>query len=593
MTVGTYMSKKVISINEEETIEKALDIFKKNNFNYIPVVDDMNRFLGVVSEKDILGIENWKANVKSIISNDYIKVCMETPKTEMIKIFLENPKFSIIFVVNRKGILAGVVTRNDILKLLTSGDIPFNNNALFDENISNFFNNPYLKKLLNSLHEGVIVVDSNTKVIFANRAYSRILGVQPHKVLNRFLSEIEPEAKIIQVLKTGVPMFEQTINIKSLGTIIVANITPLKMDEKIIGAISTFSDITEIISITNQLEKTTFLNDFLAKELKEDTPLPESFKVIIGSSKKLKKELAIAARVAKTDSSVLILGESGTGKELVAKAIHDSSSRRDKPFVKINCAAVPDNLIESELFGYEDGAFTGAKKGGKIGKIEQADGGTLFLDEIGDMPLFMQPKLLRFLQEKEFEKVGGIKTQRVDVRIIAATNRDLEEMVKNKQFREDLFYRVNVFTINLPPLRERRIDIVSLIKHYTKVYNDKYEKNTDFSKECLEVFLKYEWPGNIRELKNVIEHAIVMSDDSIITLDKLPRYFKNLSDKPDEKLPVPPTKIKKLNDIIRDVEKQAIIKALDIAGQNKSRAIELLGISRRTFYKKMKEYNIQ
>jgi transcriptional regulator with PAS, ATPase and Fis domain len=166
-------------------------------------------------------------------------------------------------------------------------------------------------------------------------------------------------------------------------------------------------------------------------------------------------------------------------------------------------------------------------------------------------------------------------------------------MVKNKQFREDLFYRVNVFTINLPPLRERRIDIVSLIKHYTKIYNDKYEKNTDFSKECLEVFLKYEWPGNIRELKNVIEHAIVMSDDSIITLDKLPRYFKNLSDKPDEKLPVPPTKIKKLNDIIRDVEKQAIIKALDIAGQNKSRAIELLGISRRTFYKKMKEYNIQ
>ena len=292
------------------------------------------------------------------------------------------------------------------------------------------------------------------------------------------------------------------------------------------------------------------------------------------------------------DAPVLILGESGTGKELLAHSIHNLSPRRNKPLVSINCSAIPENLMESELFGYEEGAFTGSKKGGKRGNIDHANGGTLFLDEIGDMPVAMQAKLLRFLQEKEFERVGGLDSVRVDIRVLAATNKNLPQMVQERTFREDLYYRLNVFTITLPPLRERKIDIFLMVEHFNTYYGKKYNKTVEFSSACLRRFVEYEWPGNVRELKNVVEHSVLLAETPVVSEDHLPSYF------PQPSAQVPPSAEEEsvvpqsLDMRLKQVEKQAILDALQASGYNKTKAMQLLDMSRRTFYKRLKELGI-
>jgi len=248
----------------------------------------------------------------------------------------------------------------------------------------------------------------------------------------------------------------------------------------------------------------------------EDVCVEDRFEEIIGDSAPLKFVLAEVQRVAPTDSTVLVLGETGTGKERIAEAIHKASARRDRPFIKLNCAAIPFGLLESELFGYEKGAFTGAFAQ-KMGRFEMADRGTLFLDEIGDIPLALQPKLLRVLQEKEFERLGGGKTHRIDVRLVVATHRNLEEMVARKQFRSDLYYRLNVFPIVLPPLRERREDIPLLVSHFVEVFSHRMGKwISGIPKETLDAFTSYSWPGNVRELQNLIERAVILSEKGVL-----------------------------------------------------------------------------
>jgi formate hydrogenlyase transcriptional activator len=248
----------------------------------------------------------------------------------------------------------------------------------------------------------------------------------------------------------------------------------------------------------------------------EDICAEDRFEEIIGNSAPLKFVLGEVQRVAPTDSTVLVLGETGAGKEVIAEAIHKTSARRDRPFIKLNCAAIPFDLLESELFGYEKGAFTGALAQ-KVGRFEMADTGTLFLDEIGDIPLALQPKLLRVLQEREFERLGSGKTHRVDVRLVAATHRNLDEMVARKQFRSDLYYRLNVFPIVLPPLRERREDISLLVSHFVELFSTRMGKRiSDIPKETLDAFTSYSWPGNVRELQNLIERAVIRSQDDVL-----------------------------------------------------------------------------
>jgi len=317
----------------------------------------------------------------------------------------------------------------------------------------------------------------------------------------------------------------------------------------------------------------------------------------------MQEVLRINDKVADTPSTVLITGESGTGKELIATALHEGSSRHDKPFIRINCAAIPRDLIESELFGYERGAFTGAVTS-KPGRFELADGGTLFLDEIGEIPVEMQVKLLRALQESEFERVGGIKTTRVDVRLIAATNRDLNIEIEAGRFRKDLYYRLAVVPISLPPLRERPSDIPTLVRHFVDKYNRRLNKRIEgMTDEALALVQAYAWPGNIRELENLIERTLLFADGPLIGVADLPQHLRSPGATPlpgpapaPGSLPVPAGETG-LKDIVRqrsaELEKEIITRALEETGGNVTRAAKLLQISRKSLQTKMKEFSLR
>src|SRR5438552_2352436 len=326
------------------------------------------------------------------------------------------------------------------------------------------------------------------------------------------------------------------------------------------------------------------------QNLKEQVSQDFRVESIIGRSGAIQEVLRLVSRVATTTATVLIWGETGTGKELIARAIHQNSSRKNKPMVKLNCAGIPEGLLESELFGFEKGAFTGAVER-KFGKFELADQGTIFLDEIGDMNPGAQAKILRILQEMEFERLGGIKPIKIDVRVIAATNRDLTEAVKQGIFREDLFHRLNLFSIRMPALRQRVEDIPILSEHFLKEANTRFERSIrSISAEAMSYMMKYEWPGNVRELKNTIERSVLITDGDVLTSKFLPSHVtKQISDKAPANSP---TLEMDLATTLRNVERQLIIDALDRADGIQRKAAKLLGISERVLWYKIKKLQI-
>ncbi len=326
-----------------------------------------------------------------------------------------------------------------------------------------------------------------------------------------------------------------------------------------------------------------------------DVETEYSLDEIIGKSEKIREIYEVISKVSNTDVTVLLHGESGTGKELVARAIHYNSPRKDKPFVEMSCSAIPETLLESELFGYEKGAFTGASDK-KLGKFEIANRGTLFLDEVGDMSLFTQAKVLRVLQEKRFERVGGTKPISVDVRIIAATNKNLMKMAKNGEFREDLYYRLNVVPIFLPPLRERREDIPLLFEHFVRRFNKRFNRKIrDVSVDAMELLMNYRWPGNIRELENVLQKAIILEEQETLTKRYLPDSIQSVDkdiriDLDSENIPI--SLHKAVEKVVENVEKRVILNALDKSGGNKTKAAEAIKISRKSLHNKMRKYSL-
>lgn len=337
------------------------------------------------------------------------------------------------------------------------------------------------------------------------------------------------------------------------------------------------------------IEKNTLRSEL--KYLREQLELGNKFEGVLTNSPKMKRIIDVAARVASSKASVLIFGESGTGKEVLARAIHYSSKRKDKLFVPVNCAALNENLLESELFGHEKGAFTGAEKLHR-GRFEIANGGTIFLDEIGDLPLHLQVKLLRVLQEEEFERVGGLNTIKVDVRVIAATNKNIEELIKDGKFREDLFYRLNVVNMQLPPLRERKEDISLLITEFTKKYLKETEKlKIEFSKEALDLLMKYNYPGNIRELENIVHHSIVLSRHEIITTDDLPIGIKTPGSEKD--LDSCFEEGTSLTEKVELLERTLVTNALKKSNGNQTAAAKLLGISERNLRYRLEKWGVK
>lgn len=361
------------------------------------------------------------------------------------------------------------------------------------------------------------------------------------------------------------------------GIWVRASAYPLYNDEnKVMGGALVFRDINELKLLERQVQNTSFKYP--------------SFQIIKGDSPGIMEAIRVAQRVSKSKSTVLLLGESGTGKSLFAKAIHANSPRSDKPFIAVNIAAIPGALLESELFGYEGGAFTGARKGGERGKFRLAEGGTIFLDEIGDMDFYLQAKILHVLQDGAFYPVGSSKKESVDVRVIAATNKNIEDAVKKGKFREDLYYRLNVVSLTIPPLRQRRGDIRELIGYLLPVISERVgRKDVTLSAEVYEAFLAYDWPGNVRELENVLERAVNMFEGKTVTKAALPDYL-NTKDSAAGAYEL--LESGALKEYLARVEKEAIIRALKEAKYHKTSAMKRLGIGRTAFYEKIKYYGI-
>lgn len=450
----------------------------------------------------------------------------------------------------------------------------------------------------------ILIVDDEENILeFLNEALKDeylIIKAKNGKEALKKVSEFYPDVVLMDYKMPGMDGMEAFLKIKEIDKDLpvilmtaygTSSIAIQAMKE---GAYDYVTKPLDLDEIRVTLKRAIELKKLSEKIKKKEVVYEGEFQAegLIGKSQVMQEVYKQIGRAASSDVTVLILGESGTGKELVAKSIYKNSSRRDKPFITVNCAAIPEGLLESELFGHEKGAFTDAKER-HIGKFEQAKDGTIFLDEIGDMSLPLQAKILRVLQERSFERVGGTETIYTNARIIAATNKNLLKLVEERKFREDLYYRLNVFTITLPPLRDRKEDIPDLVEYFIFKYSHKYQKVvTGVDPQVMEIFMNYSWPGNVRELENAIAHAIVVSHGQIILKDSLPQTILG-----NKKVEVSSNnlingEIKPLNEVVAQVEKDMIIKALKQCKGNKTKAAKLLGISRKSLFNKIRDYNI-
>lgn len=435
-----------------------------------------------------------------------------------------------------------------------------------------------LVTILETIHEGALAIDARGVVTHCNTTAEKLLNLQRHKLIGRKLSEFWNDTPALEVLETGKEYIEkeeiyQTKGRRSMHFIV--SVRPIPGNSKPEGAVVSFRDISEARRLIYDLSS---------------TAMDYTFEDIIGESKVIRQVKEQALRVAGGNSTVLITGESGTGKEIFARAIHTASTRGSGPFISVNCGAIPETLLESELFGYEGGAFTGAKKEGKSGKFELADGGTIFLDEIGEMPLHLQVKLLHVLQNREVERVGGSKKIPVDVRIIAASNRDLEKMMQENNFRKDLYFRLSVIPLHIPPLKERREDIPALVDRCLDKYAPTLNKRiTSIEPEAMECMLQYHWPGNVRELENAVEYAVNMAGGDKITIESLPPRIRETQEKVEHIGDTP------LKDRVREFERQVLQEYLERYGssyEGKNEVAEKLEISRATLYRKLSELGL-
>ncbi|RLL41164.1 PAS domain-containing protein [Oceanobacillus piezotolerans] len=443
--------------------------------------------------------------------------------------------------------------------------------------------------------DGILIADKNGKVVYINPAYKEISGLKSTDILGRNLKDLLEEnffneSATLKVLET-----KQSISLNHrymTGRTALTTAAPIYNSEKeIIGVISNTRNIEGLINLKKELEKLNMIKQRYSAELELLRKEHFSVKGLVYKSEAMKKTLTLARNVAKFDSTILINGESGTGKEVLAKFIYQNSNRKDKPFIKVNCAAIPKELFESELFGYMPGAFTGASNSGKAGIFELANTGTILLDEIGELPMPIQPKLLRVIQEQEVYRIGGTKPIKLDVRIIASTNRELLEAVRNGDFREDLYFRLNVVPIMIPPLRERKDDVIELIHYFMKNLNSKYNKNVIMSHKVVHALEKYSWPGNVRELQNIVEYMFIMNNRDQIDFEQLPDKILNEHVLMDDFTHSGVNK-GKLEYLMEVYEKGILESALSQHASLRKAAIAL-GINPSTLSRKIKKYGIE
>lgn len=435
---------------------------------------------------------------------------------------------------------------------------------------------------LDTPFEGLLAFDATGTIFFANSFFTDILARPQPELLGRKIWDVLPDVPLFETVAQGYSIWGDTLTING-HELLVARF-PLKEDGKVVGALvkTIFPDPAVGKEIANKIWHSNRLSLCPQQSL-------FTCQDIIGETPPMLYVKKLARRASRTSSTLLITGESGTGKEIIAQAIHTRSVRRERPFVSVNCAAIPENLLESELFGYVEGAFTGAKRGGKPGKFELADGGSILLDEIGDMPAFMQVKLLRVLQERAVWRVGATSPTQIDVRVMASTNQDLQQLVQQKKFRQDLYYRLNVLQILMPPLRERAEDLPMLIRGLIQKINHRIGSDArSISAESMSIMQRYDWPGNVRELENLLEQAINWSNDPVVDVRAIPNPPWRTETKP-----------RLLNEdaggfrgSMEETEKNLIQNALIKASGNKAQAARVLNMQRSVLYKKLERYNL-
>ena len=619
VAVGALMKTDVITISEDSLPEDALKV----QVGRLPVVDKNGELVGIITRTDIMGafkrqLEYAVEQVNAIINSGHNPIIaidtngriilMNKAAEKLVGVSVEEAIGKLIEDINANlatfvhtGVaepIQRIVIGQTILAInknpiVSKGEI-IGAVAIFQdiselENISHELKvvqeiNNELNAILDFSADGFVISDGDGIIIRDNKSCYEILGIKEKSLVGLPVDSLiklgyNTESVTQKVLENKVPI--SIVQHLKTGRDIVHTGTPI-FDEKgrISRVVANMRDLTELNFLQEKLREAQNLSGIYLNELEKFRKEKLSSDIII-KSEIMEEKVETAIKVAQVNSTVLLLGESGVGKEQIAGIVHEASERARKPFIKLNCASIAASLIESELFGYEGGAYTGANKEGRPGLFEISDGGTLFLDEIGELPFDMQSKLLRVLQEKEIYRVGGRKSIKLDVRIIAATNRDLEQMVKDGKFRQDLFYRLNVISIWIPPLRERKADIPPLIQHFLRKYNKKYNKNKKVSPQLVERLFHCEWQGNIRELENTIERMVVLSHLDIIDVNFLTKGDQNRSLKE-------PTTMN-LKDVLNETEKNLILR---VYGECKStrKAAKLLGVDQSTIVKKMKKY---
>ena len=629
----------VVTIQKDQTLYDARDIMIKGNVSQAVVLDENEEVYGIMSKSDLVNshmtafqdtmtgmkslIENLQDAVISVNSNVRIttfnqtalnllnlngKHLLDAPIDRFLPPFrrwlIETLKTGKIQDAKRISfqdltVIASFIPIRE-MNIVTGAMVVLRDVTSYESIAHELETTKRLKRILDSAlelaYDGVAITDNHGQITMVNKGFMELYQIKDRlEVIGHPISKIAPQIPSENSLKHHKKMEGELIPIHNHQCIVAQ--MPIYQDGKQFGAIFKiiYQQLEAWKDILQHMEKLESEISYYRGELYRITKDTNPFATVISINAGMETFKQDAAIAAKSLSNVLITGESGTGKELFAEGIHNLSGRKGT-FIKVNCGAIPEELLESEFFGYADGAFTGAKKGGKPGKFELADNGTLFLDEIGDMPPSLQVKLLRVLQEQEFERIGATKTTKVNVRIISATNKDLAELVKQGVFREDLYYRIHVINLHIPPLRERLDDIPLLCNHFINKINRKTNKNiVGVSPEVINSFQRYHWPGNIRQLENVLERAFHYSHSKWIELEHLPKELDLLSTanpvhfstRPETNLDLDRKKS------INQTEKEVILQALKKSKGNRTKAAELLGVSRTTLYQKMKKYQIK
>ncbi|MDN3017431.1 sigma 54-interacting transcriptional regulator [Paenibacillus sp. BSR1-1] len=565
-------------VTENTTLIEAIGLIEKKKWNLLPVTDPSRRLVGIFTRSSLYQMVVEECPLSTPIQN-YIKKQVETVSVDTpyakIEEMVKNSKVGTGIVVDEMNRVAGILTKTDMVMSLlqTSQEL---------QTIKNLKRT--LETAFKHAFDGFVMTDEKKHIQMVSPPLLELFNLSLEQVLHQPVSKALPQLQLDHVYESETAEVGGFLEVSGIKYIV--HRIPIIEDGNVIGVIGqvVFRQLNEVSELFKKLQKAENKANFYHQEYQKSESAKFTWDHLLTIDPYMEKLKKSGAKAAKGRSTVLIRGESGTGKELFAHAIHNSSARSTGKFVIVNCAAIPEDLLESEFFGYEEGAFTGAKLKGKIGKFDLANGGTLFLDEIGDMSLSLQAKLLRVLQEREFYRVGGTARIQVDVRIIAATNRNLEEMVKVGLFREDLYYRLNVISLNVPPLRDRLYDTDFLIGKIMIDFNQILGTSiTGIEDHARAALLGYDWPGNVRELRNVIERAMTFAESGKIKHEDLPEYLI-------KQVGIPESAIKV--SMVENAELEAIKKALVQVQGNKVQAARLLGISRSGLYEKIKKYQL-